>query len=850
LIVGTMNENVDFILPQGKIQQAQPDQFCCKVYGVKGAGIVSLPILWTPCFFLISTSLYERYQDVVESVRSSLFDQILTIEERFHLEAALKEVMPSENDFVIVRSSAADESLAHRGRYKSLTCMATVEDLASVVGKVFASCPVEMGTAMGIIVQRYIGTCRSSGHLSNERRVSKRISSWVCEFDAVSGVGAPWVFRFSSSGVEPARTDAPLMCDDKGCLIQILKQVAAWSHSRKLHLHFEWIWDGSRLWIVQADYSSDIRCKPPFASRHKSINVSKPRSVSTLVSERDIPRGIWSKLDCVKIFRECGLPTTDLWILHDKKLLSEFDKGECPARVIRDLESLLGAPIVIRMDVAQQNDPAGFMLPRTDTISNIEMAEKFLISATKQVPKKSVTEGKLCFIIHRFIPSRSSAFGFADPQKRRVRIDGIWGLPEGLNFYSHDSYDLANDGIGKVLEYIRPKQEYLDVDGTGKWVPRLLGPPFDWKSSLMHDELRQIAKGTFAIANAINARVQVMWFVGIPDGLGHPPCIPWYYTTQELPESLVADKRSLVQKEPLIRRREDLEILRCEVEDSQSISRIRLRPVPELLRSKEFIEDVAELAKRRSVSVVIEGSVLSHAYYLLRNCGVDVICSDLFAPEFKPKEFNKLVRDLIPVKIRSRGEKAKVLRLTGNKLASVLKAKAVEEALELFWSDSIEQSKEEMVDLLEVIRALSHYAGLLNGDLEKLAEKKRGKRGSFDEGLVLRETVEIPLIKAVPATPNLFEDLEFDQERKGELKSHFVEKVNIGPTPQLEGPCLIIPLVPPHPEHRHFSHSFTLKSANVSVNVRFREKDVVIEVNPHIEKTSPSDPRQLKLFDF
>lgn len=837
-----MDENIRFILLPQQNRRLPPHKSLQKTYGIKGAGILSLPISWTPPFFLISALLYERYRDIADATPSLVLNNILANDEPYVLESALKQIASLDNDFVIVRSSTSDEDIEYRGHYKSLTCNAVPEQLSLAISKVFAYCPLEVGTTMGLVVQRYVRTCRASGHLSNERRISKRNSSWICEFDTVSGVGAPRIEPLSSHRVRPADVDGPLMSSSWEDLIERLRQLGAWGQAQKLHLHFEWIWDGSHLWVVQADECTYTRSRPSFASTHKIIKAPRERLLSVVLPEQNVAKGIWSKLDCVKAFRECGLPTTKLWVLNDKSILVELNAGKCPRRLRRDLQALLGAPIVIRTDFALQNDLAGLLLPRTDTVSSLEAAEDFLVGVSKQMDKALVAEGKLCFIIHRFIPSRSSAFGFADPQRGRVRIDGIWGLPDGLAFYAHDSFDIPNDGIGRIYPHARYKGEYLDLDREGRWVRKLLGAPYDWKPSLTNEELRMIGRGTFAVAQAVGAPVQVMWFVGIPQGFGHPRCLPWYYTTQEVPRKLVSHKKSVVQKEPIIRRREDLDVLRCELEEPTSIKKIRLRPIPELLRSKDFIEDVAALARKLSVAVVMEGSVLSHAYYLLRNSGVNVICADLFAPQFEPKPFQKLVRDLIPLKIRSHGEKAKIVRVTGDELASILKAKAVEEALELFWSETSDQDKEEMVDLLEVINCLSHHKGVRKGDLDILAENKRAKRGGFAQGFVLEETEEIPLLILAPESPNLFADLKSTEPDSLDLEPRQGDKAEIGTAPRLEGPKLIIPLVPPHPEHRHISHSFILRWAGVSLNIRFREKDLVVEVSPHREK-------QMRLFD-
>jgi len=841
------SENSELVLQPGVISGPRFNPSDWKQYGIKGVHLLGLPPLWTPPFFLISTLLYKRYKDIIDPAKLLLFDHIVTSEERHELEIALKELVPSENDFVIVRSSAVDERLEYRGRYRSHVCMGTVSYMASSIQDVFASCPKDSGPEMALIMQRYVQPCRARGHLSNERRVSKYISSWLCEFDVVSGAGAPHVFSFSSSPAKPALENTHLFCGDRKSLVERLKEVGAWAQSKRLRLHFEWLWDGSKLWLLQVDQETENKGEHPLV-RGITPKATSPRSLSVMLGEVNVPKGIWQKIDCVKTFRESGLPTTDLWVLRDEKVLLCLHSGECPACLSCDLEKLLEAPIVIRMDISNRATIDEFMLPRTDTVSSLELAKEFLINAARQVAEERIAKGDLCFIIHRFIPSRSSAFALADPKRARVKIDGIWGLPDGLAFYPHDSYDLSVSDAD-VIKHIRCKQDYLGWDERGQWVPKSAGIPLDWQSSLEEEELKQIARGTFAIARAVGKPVQVMWFVGIPEGLGHPDCIPWYYCTQQVPKNLVTYSQTLTQTRPIIRNREDLCVLSAEVKQGQPISAIRLRPVPELLRSKEFIKDVATLAKNVSVCVDLEGSVLSHAFYLLKNFGVNVRCPDLFVPELKPKRFNKLVRDLVPVRISSAGEHVKVYRITGVELLSVLKAKVIEEALELFWSDTCEQSKEEIVDLLEVLKAICYHQGFTDEELHSLAKEKLSKRGGFTSGIVLSETQEIPLINEAPFEPNLFDRLDSAEGLTIEVPPGHKART-IGPTPRLAPPELFIPLIPIDPRYRHFTQSFTFRNCGISVNVRFREKDIVIEVSKLSSDGSQPDPRQLKLFDF
>ncbi len=815
-------------------------------YGIKAASLFDVPVLWTPDFFVVSTGLYKRYQDTSEHGQPLSVDMLLTDAEQLELREALGVTEVGEDTWIIVRSSATDEGINRRGRYRSESCRPTLTAFMDAAQRIFESCPAEEITEMGIIAQKYIRVCRASGHLSNERRVSKRASSWMCEFDSVSGVGSARIQRVSSSVVASADEHAELVCRDRQSLTQVLKRVAAWAYRKKQRMHFEWVWDGARVWIVQADVIPHARGERPSALEWQGTAVREPSCLSTLVPEKMIPKGLWGKLDCVKVFRDCGLPTTDLWVLADNNTLMGLRKGQCPKALLSDLNSLMAAPIVIRTDVGTGRDLSKFMLARTHTLHTVEAAVEFLVNTSAQVAKEYGEDATFCFILHRFIPAKSSAFGLAAPNETRVKIDGIWGLPDGLSFYPHDSYDLAQDGTGEIQRKVRYKQEYLDTDFNGRWVPKKLSSPLDWRSSLDEDELRAIASGTFQVACAVASSVQVMWFVGIPEGIGHPRCLPWFFNEASPPREVVCQPADLVNKAPIIRKPDDLEMLRGELEDAKSISVIRLRPIPELLRSREFVDSVAAFARRLSISVLIEGSVLSHAYYMLRQSGVKVTCADPFSPVFERRQFNKLVRDKIPLRIYSRGEKVRVLRLAKHSLSSVLRSKVVEEAIELFWAETSDETKEEVADLLEIIEALRLHEGIDGTELKRLEETKRENRGGFAEGLILTETEEVPIIRAVHEAGDLFASAEPPEESKMDLRE--AESIELGPVPHVEGPRLVIPLVPPYPRERHFGHMFQFETAGVMVNIRFREKDIIVEVNPTRRKENDEHERQLRLF--
>ena len=98
--------------------------------------------------------------------------------------------------------------------------------------------------------------------------------------------------------------------------------------------------------------------------------------------------------------------------------------------------------------------------------------------------------------------------------------------------------------------------------------------------------------------------------------------------------------------------------------------------------------------------------------------------------------FNKLVRDRIPEKIESNGEKAYTRILSEEEYKIELEKKLNEEYQEVL-SSSGKDRIEELADMLEIIKCL---AALENSSLEEVAKQKALKRGSFDKRIFLERT--------------------------------------------------------------------------------------------------------------
>ena len=101
------------------------------------------------------------------------------------------------------------------------------------------------------------------------------------------------------------------------------------------------------------------------------------------------------------------------------------------------------------------------------------------------------------------------------------------------------------------------------------------------------------------------------------------------------------------------------------------------------------------------------------------------------------RTYNKLVRDKIPEIIESKGEKACIKILTDDEYITALYEKAKEELFEVETAKSLEETKNELCDLLEVVRAMAQYNGFSLEDVIREANIKATERGGFSNKVFL-----------------------------------------------------------------------------------------------------------------
>jgi predicted house-cleaning noncanonical NTP pyrophosphatase (MazG superfamily) len=511
------------------------------------------------------------------------------------------------------------------------------------------------------------------------------------------------------------------------------------------------------------------------------------------------------------------LPTTSLYVLNgERKIRKLAESGSLPG-LTPDLKLLTEVPLVIRTDIAGETT---FFAKRTDGISKAEAAIEFLRSTASELLNAGVAPKEVCFIAHRFIPAHASAFSMATANGNRVTIDSLWGLPDGLEFCSHDSFDVDVRNRSIVAKKIRYKPTFLAATPDGSWKATSLGPPWDWRPSLDDSIVREIATLSKRLAAGLKETIVIMWFAGIPAGAGHPNLIPWRFTTEGEPRQVESTIGEYFTSKPYyVRNSEDLDRLK---EQLEPISSVVIKPEGPHLRDKSFLERLGTTVRSKELRIDLEGSPLSHTYYVLKRTGANVACVDPIKSRNVRSRFAKLVRDKIPVRIQTQGEKVVAISLPEGELLDVLKAKVVEEAMEVLSASSVESLQEEMADVLEVLIALCRMGGSSLKKLERLAAKKRRKVGGFGKGLMLVQTEDLPLLEV--RTGNGLFNVGSIRQARGSYQAI----IAAGRRLKTRHDRIIIPLIPSVPNRLRGPRRIYFRNPDLEFEVWYREKSVEV----------------------
>lgn len=728
------------IIRPGGVATLARNEVTPEAVGWKAYGLSSMPAEWVPRFLVVDADCVKDEQSM--QTLASLLPQGLS--HARILGAGFK-----------LRSSGTTETIEYRGRLESASCLSN--EILPTLKRCVAPPTSQTPSRVHWIVQENVQAQRQ-GHLSNERRVSKEKRDWVAEVELkeeTAGYSIPIAVRRWRDGDRIASHS--LDCLSELEISFCLKRVALWAERLQSRMHFEWVWNGNAIRVVQADVADSTAGVAPKSLVPHEVPAIAVRELSSFSAATDSQFERYAKLRNARMYRELGYTMPTFYVLDNPKHVAALLNGDVTEDLDRDLVELTKRPLILRTDGMAIPSEKREMLPRSDELRTPTEAREWLLGPFKEYAENAhLRESALCLIGHHFIPSVASAWARAEPGRTFVRIEALWGLPEGLYWYAHDTYEVdtreisvdATTNVNRLSydswERLRYKGTFIAPDGSGRWIPYQTKVPFDWRSSVHRKQwLFEIARATRLIAEREGFPVAVMWFIGNHADATSHAVLPWFHCRSELQEAPKAAprKKLAISRDFKLRNSSDWQILKEHLRAGKRIERVIVEPTDcDLIRNPDFARELAEIAATNNIVIELAGGVLTHAYYILHRNGAQVQCTDLFGAEEEIVEYNKLVRDRIPSSIEARGERVEVLRLGGDALISALRQKLVEEALEAMDAKSGDHLVAELADVEEVIAGLRHALRLPKAQIEAERLDKRRRRGGFEHGYMLTKT--------------------------------------------------------------------------------------------------------------
>ncbi len=705
-----MLENAIYLAGKNRIIKLESEQQNVQTIGGKALGLCQVPCLWSLPFFVISKDLFAEYV---------LCNDPTIVDNYMHNINTIIDILDMKGK-LILRSSGVNEGMNERGKFDSVET--TKDELSNSLIKLLDILKEIPNDGMPIIVQEMIDPL-FTGHLSNERRFSQENRDWKVEIYYKDDT-----FKQDSIGVRMWRKKydtkelikQKLCATEKMVLTELQKVAYFWyneSKNKKCRFHLEFVFDGNNICIVQADCDF----KKENAINPKSYNINVNRISKTwnpkVLRLYDVNKSSkFKKLQNVTVYDELGFCTIPLYLLDDVKIINDLCQGVVCRELKEDIETLLKIQsVVIRMDISNGNESQKQMLPRSNELNSYSDVVLWLKNNANFIIENQ--DG--VFIFHNFIPSTSSAFVHVLPNNRLVKIQSLWGLPEGLYYNYHDTIivDLGTKSLDKITQSdvkVTIKNRFKDIcifpNENGNWVACDIQEPYDWKCSIESNEsIFDLSVKSQMLANKLQKEISVMWFVGIDNSFYGANNLPWFHEKVNI-ESYTTDeykRKYFKEEEIIINNSEELQNL-ISSGDFQDKKCVRLKPNCEKdLRNKDLIANIGKIAADKDIMILLDGTQLTHSYYQLKSTGAKVVCSDknelLYLDTL---EFNKLVRDKIPEKIISNGEHVKCSIVARPLLDRLLLEKLLEEAFEVYDAETTDDIISELADLTELCTSI------------------------------------------------------------------------------------------------------------------------------------------------
>lgn len=687
--------------------------------GAKAAGLLKLPRSWTPEFVVFTAEFYRCAQEAGGALAAL---HSLPREENELLQELLLKARAASGGQgdIYVRSNSPAETLMSRGMHRSLVSKLDSASIAEAIDSIIRRASGTMCILLQLVIQPAL-----PGHMSNERRITADPKRWLVE--GLEGDPRSPSQIVVASSIRTA-DEVSLLANGEQQILAALRRVAGGLAriGNGLH-HCEWVWDARRIWVVQCD-AADSAVTAAVSRTRAKRRTPKPFQPLSPILHFSQTSDVWMKLERPKRFRHSGLPAADVYFLTARDWVNNRAAAE------NGIRELCADDVVIRCDVSATAGHTDLLLPTSPASRDANKLFEFMDNETRAVQSRNENLENFAFLPARLVRARASAWVQAHPGGQYARVDAIWGYPDGLLHFAHDSY-FYYFGSDEYQRHVRFKSKQL-MPEEGGWVTKPVHPPHDWKRVLSDVEIRTVAEWARKMAAALNQQVQLMVLLRDDVTRGASACLPWHYTTLDIPRYDAAFRTPLgMRSVEVVRSWADLERLQASTEKPRGY---QIQPAADLFRSEEFLEAVAAFAQTKNRPIYFEGSVLGHAYYVMARTGAEVIPVSE-EPRADRRQYGKLVRDRIPLIIKRAGSIARVRRVAPALARELLLQKVVEEALELR-SAPPSETIEELADIIEVLEALRTQARITWNELEDVRARKREQRGGFSEAIYLEQT--------------------------------------------------------------------------------------------------------------
>jgi predicted house-cleaning noncanonical NTP pyrophosphatase (MazG superfamily) len=699
-----------------------------KEFGTKGAFLTAIPPAWTPEFILLSTGW-------VEALASGKGEAL-------SLPAALRD------QAIIVRSSIVGESIWDRGTFLSVPFNKAPSD-AEIQGAILRiredALTKRPGVPVGIIVQRFLPTCLK-GTLGNLNRLSRSREHWsrFTEIDGYETVPE----RFNSQRDQAADPRTSLRTPSQIAIERVFGSACRWliEHFGPVlgrdRMLLEWAMADDRAYLVQCDLDEDnAEGVDPADQPIISKLTTSSRTPTVLHDPSPEEVADWDKL---KVLNELSTDYSPLpqklYLLTCKDAVSALISASDREEMRRDFEDLFGKMAVIRVSRRAGGEKTT-NLPCSSGCLDPSKSISWILDQLRVFEEDATNISDFAFVIHKYIGARAGAWALYDPESPYVQVHANWGLPDALQYYPYDAWDVHTI-TEEMTSYPSYKSHFLWPESDGDWTFKQIRNSLGRRQCLKTPEVLEIARKTNAIGMKLGRRVAVMWFAGVETETGGRFCLPWYrtfeYSEPDLDTAIGTNHVIITVRGPddLVRANQ----VALAVAPQRRIA-LDMQPSEHLVREPSFLGDIIELALRVEASIIYSGSPFAHPYFQLH--GKVPVFLRFHRKSFRTRgliKYNKLVRDGIPEKVRAKHERVVYANLKGAEILQLLSGKLIEEVQELIAAEGQDATEEELADIYEVLRAMMHQAGVDEQRVVEIADAKRARIGGFDEGIFLLET--------------------------------------------------------------------------------------------------------------